>query len=103
VSTRGVGAGGIGQMETGIVSAVCIGRNCLLGNGKKIAKFLMRTFACPTFLYGSHLKHEQGNEERSGRTEARVPFIHPHYQARVLQKVLVQSNTEHMHSRCKHT
>jgi hypothetical protein len=40
-------------METGIVSAVCIGRNCLLGNGKKIAKFLMRTFACrSTFLYG---------------------------------------------------
>jgi hypothetical protein len=39
-------------METGIVSAVCIGRNCLLGNGKKIAKFLMRTFACrSTFLY----------------------------------------------------
>jgi hypothetical protein len=32
---------------------VCIGRNCLLGNGKKIAKFLMRTFTCrSTFLYG---------------------------------------------------
>ncbi len=31
-----------------------IGRNCLLGNGKKIAKFLMRTFTCrSTFLYGS--------------------------------------------------
>jgi hypothetical protein len=29
-----------------------IGRNFLLGNGKKIAKFLMRTFACcSTFLY----------------------------------------------------
>ncbi len=40
-------------METSIVSAVCIGRNCLLGNGKKIAKFLMRTFTCrSTFLYG---------------------------------------------------
>jgi hypothetical protein len=39
-------------METSIVSAVCIGRNCLLGNGKKIAKFLMRTFTCrSTFLY----------------------------------------------------
>ncbi len=29
-----------------------IGRNCLLGNGKKIVKFLMRTFTCrSTFLY----------------------------------------------------
>jgi hypothetical protein len=28
------------------------GRNFLLGNGKKIAKFLMRTFTCrSTFLY----------------------------------------------------
>jgi hypothetical protein len=42
-------------METSIVSAVCIARNCLLGNGKKIAKFLMRTFTCrSTFLYGAH-------------------------------------------------
>jgi hypothetical protein len=40
-------------METSIVSAVCIGRNCLVGNGKKIAKFLMRTFTCrSTFLDG---------------------------------------------------
>ncbi len=39
-------------METSIVSAVGIGRNCMLGNGKKIAKFLMRTFTCrSTFLY----------------------------------------------------
>ncbi len=31
-----------------------IGRNCLLGNKKKIAKFLMRTFTYrSTFLYGS--------------------------------------------------
>jgi hypothetical protein len=31
-----------------------VGRNCLLGNRKKIAKFLMRTFTCrSTFLYGS--------------------------------------------------
>jgi hypothetical protein len=31
-----------------------IGRNCLLGNRKKIAKFLMRTFTCrSTFLYGA--------------------------------------------------
>jgi hypothetical protein len=30
-----------------------IGRNCLVGNRKKIAKFLMRTFTCrSTFLYG---------------------------------------------------
>jgi hypothetical protein len=30
-----------------------IGRNCLLGNRKKIAKFFMRTFTCrSTFLYG---------------------------------------------------
>jgi hypothetical protein len=29
-------------------------RNCLLGNGMKIAKFLMRTFTCrSTFLYGA--------------------------------------------------
>jgi hypothetical protein len=29
-----------------------VGRNLLLGNGKKIAKFLMRTFTCrSTFLY----------------------------------------------------
>jgi hypothetical protein len=29
-----------------------VGRNFLLGNGKKIAKFLMRTFTCrSTFLY----------------------------------------------------
>jgi hypothetical protein len=29
-----------------------IGRNCLLGNRKKIAKFLMRAFTCrSTFLY----------------------------------------------------
>jgi hypothetical protein len=29
-----------------------IGRNCLLGYRKKIAKFLMRTFTCrSTFLY----------------------------------------------------
>ncbi len=32
-----------------------IGRNSLLGNIKKIAKFLMRTLACrSTFLYGVH-------------------------------------------------
>jgi hypothetical protein len=30
-----------------------IGKNSLLGNRKKIAKFLMRTFTCrSTFLYG---------------------------------------------------
>ncbi len=30
-----------------------IGRNCLLGNRKKVAKFLMRTLTCrSTFLYG---------------------------------------------------
>jgi hypothetical protein len=33
-----------------------IGRNCLLGNRKKIAKFLMRTFTChSTFLYASRV------------------------------------------------
>jgi hypothetical protein len=32
-----------------------IGRNCLLGLRKKIAKFLMRTFTCrSTFLYGGN-------------------------------------------------
>jgi hypothetical protein len=32
-----------------------IGRKSLLGNGKKIAKFLMRTFTYrSTFLYGVH-------------------------------------------------
>ncbi len=51
--TRCGDGGGWVRMETGIVSVLCIGRNCLLGNGKKIAKFLMRTFACrSTFLYG---------------------------------------------------
>ncbi len=45
------GEGGV-RMETSIVSVVGIGRNCLLGNGKKIAKFLMRTFTYrSTFLY----------------------------------------------------
>jgi hypothetical protein len=35
-----------------------IGRNSLLGNRKKIAKFLMRTFTCrSTFLY--ELRHER--------------------------------------------
>ncbi len=38
------------MMETG--DATSSGRNFLLGNGKKIAKFLMRTFTCcSTFLY----------------------------------------------------
>ncbi len=35
-----------------------IGRNSLLGNRKKIAKFLMRTFTCrSTFLYGPSPSH----------------------------------------------
>jgi hypothetical protein len=34
-----------------------IGRNSLLGNRKKIAKFLKRTFTCrSTFLYGPRLQ-----------------------------------------------
>jgi hypothetical protein len=34
-----------------------IGRNSLLGNRKKVAKFLMRTFTCrSTFLYGNHAR-----------------------------------------------
>jgi hypothetical protein len=34
-----------------------IGRNCLLGNRKKIAKFLMRIFTCrSTFLYESSIE-----------------------------------------------
>jgi hypothetical protein len=37
-------------METSIVSAVCIGRNCLLGNGKKIAKYLFEDFYLPLYL-----------------------------------------------------
>jgi hypothetical protein len=33
-----------------------IGRNSLLGNGKKTAKFLMSTFTCrSTFLYARYL------------------------------------------------
>ena len=33
-----------------------IEKNCLLGNRKKIAKFLMRTFTChSTFLYGNSI------------------------------------------------
>jgi hypothetical protein len=35
-----------------------IGRNSLLGNRKKIARFLMRTFTCrSTFLYASLPMH----------------------------------------------
>jgi hypothetical protein len=45
----GGGRGGMGPQ----LNLNDIGRNCLLGNRKKIAKFIMRTFACrSTFLYG---------------------------------------------------
>jgi hypothetical protein len=41
--------GNIPAAEFGTIS---IGRNCLLGHRKKIAKFLMRIFSCrSTFLY----------------------------------------------------
>jgi hypothetical protein len=54
-------------MESSIVSAVCIGRNCLLGNGKKIAKFLMRTFTCrSTFLYDSTSKVDVAEKTEVG-------------------------------------
>ncbi len=47
-----------------------IGRNCLLGNRKKMAKFLMRTFICrSTFLYGSRFVVAQ-----PGRTCLLVPL-----------------------------
>jgi hypothetical protein len=37
-----------------------IGRNSLLGNRKKIAKFLMRTFTCrSTFLYALDVHDKQ--------------------------------------------
>jgi hypothetical protein len=37
-----------------------IGRNLLLGNRKKIAKFLMRTFTCrSTFLYGCNVQNRK--------------------------------------------
>jgi hypothetical protein len=40
-----------------------IGRNCLLGYRKKIAKFLMRTFTCrSTFLYGNFHTRPQSIE-----------------------------------------
>jgi hypothetical protein len=40
-----------------------IGRNSLLGNRKKIAKFLMRTFNCrSTFLYGQSLRGRRHNQ-----------------------------------------
>jgi hypothetical protein len=40
-----------------------IGRNCLLGHRKKIAKFLMRTFTCrSTFLYGLNTLQRQNTE-----------------------------------------
>jgi hypothetical protein len=39
------------------LNLIDIGRNCLLGNRKKIAKFLMRTFTCrSTFLYESSIE-----------------------------------------------
>ena len=45
----GGGRGGMGPQ----LNLNDIGRNCLLGNRKKIAKFLMRTFTCrSTFLFG---------------------------------------------------
>jgi hypothetical protein len=49
VSTHGVPAGGGMGPHLNLND---IGRNCLLGNRKKIAKFLMKTFTCrSTFLY----------------------------------------------------
>jgi hypothetical protein len=41
-----------------------MGRNCLLGHRKKIAKFLMRTFTCrSTFLYGLNLSSTNGPDQ----------------------------------------
>jgi hypothetical protein len=40
-----------------------IGRNCLLGYRKKIAKFLMRTFTCrSTFLYDVPVRLREGGD-----------------------------------------
>jgi hypothetical protein len=53
-----------------------IGRNFLLGNRKKIAKFLMRTFTCrSTFLYVTNIRKnmdirwekETSDNDRIGR------------------------------------
>jgi hypothetical protein len=44
-----------------------IGRNSLLGNRKKIAKFLMRTFTCrSTFLYDSNWRSRRDGGFREG-------------------------------------
>ena len=51
------------------------GRNCLLGNKKKIAKLLMRTFTCrSTFLYD--LDHRKKDEsEYSGSRKSSLYFV----------------------------
>ncbi len=49
-----------------------IGRNCLLGNRKKIAKFLMRTFTShSTFLYG---RGEVRGESWEGENRGQGPY-----------------------------
>jgi hypothetical protein len=49
-----------------------IGRNCLLGNRKKIAKFLMRTFTShSTFLYG---RGEVRGESWEGEIGGQSPY-----------------------------
>jgi hypothetical protein len=61
VNTHGVGAGGGMGPQLNLND---IGRNCLLGYRKKIAKFLMRTFTCrSTFLYGK-IAYFKGNMSR---------------------------------------
>ncbi len=53
VGARG-GGGDDGDKQTDSWILNDVGRNSLLGNGKKIAEFLMRTFTCrSTFLYAS--------------------------------------------------
>jgi hypothetical protein len=53
-----------------------IGRNSLLGNRKKIAKFLMRTFTCrSTFLYDYTTAFTPSIESRDNSNRMKEPKI----------------------------
>jgi hypothetical protein len=53
-----------------------ISRNSLLGNGKKIAKFLMRTFTCrSTFLYGRDAQNNTNTSNSSDFSNSRDSIV----------------------------
>jgi len=50
-----------------------IGRNCLLGHRKKIAKFLTRTLTChSTFLYGKQSWNKKESERFAVKEELQM-------------------------------